>query len=103
MARTTLIFMALILTSCQSTQQVRLDAAVTSKARSEAQIERPETPQSCKAKVNRIVPKVGDKWSHIQKQWELSADIRDQQSDDCAQILDQYWQSVGTTDGSTKN
>jgi hypothetical protein len=36
------------------------------------------------AHVERVIPKVGEKFRWINQRWEVTADNRDRQADDCA-------------------
>ncbi|MGR9441707.1 hypothetical protein [Rhizobium leguminosarum] len=84
----TLIFipLALLLMSakgCQTTAE-RASAAADATGRTVAAIDFPSLPDACTAHVVRVNPKVGEKFRWIQGRWEVTADNRDRQADDCA-------------------
>ncbi|NLS06851.1 hypothetical protein HGP14_26430 [Rhizobium sp. P32RR-XVIII] len=82
MARSALIFIAVLLSSCQSVdERVSAAAAVQGQARASAPF--PDLPPACVAKMGRVRP--GDEpWVITFKRWEIVADNRDRQADDCA-------------------
>jgi hypothetical protein len=82
MARPALIIVAVLLAGCQSiNERASIVAGVQGQAR--ASIPFPDLPDACTVKVGRVKP--GDEpWVIVQKRWQIVADNRDRQADDCA-------------------
>ncbi|MBB2698978.1 UNVERIFIED_ORG: hypothetical protein GGI66_003655 [Rhizobium esperanzae] len=84
----TLIFipLALLLMSNKGCQAIdeRASSAAEAKGRTAAAVDFPPLPAACTAHVDRVRPKVGEKFRWIQSRWEVTADNRDRQADDCA-------------------
>jgi hypothetical protein len=96
MARSVIILMSAILTmgaSCQ-TQNQRLDAAATTIGETRAALPRPATPESCTARIGRVVPKVGEKARWVIKRWEVVAENRNRLAENCEADMDEYWNAV---------
>lgn len=85
MERKTLILVALLLMPLASCQTVegRASAAAEARGQSAAAVDFPPLPEACTAHVQRVKPKVGEKFRWIQNRWEVTADNRDRQADDC--------------------
>tara|TARA_R100001129_G_scaffold129991_1_gene91869 strand:+ start:1733 stop:2020 length:288 start_codon:yes stop_codon:yes gene_type:complete len=92
----TLATIALMGASCQTTEQ-RLEAAA--KARGAAEVEAPKqvAPEACVAHMERVVPKIGEKARWTQRRWEIVADNRDRQADDCGAWIND---ALNTGEGS---
>ncbi|NTI27685.1 hypothetical protein [Rhizobium rhizogenes] len=89
MERKALIFMlpvALILMSTKGCQTLdaRMEKAAEAQGQALASSPPPPMPAACTAYVERVVPKVGEKFRWINQRWEVTADNRDRQADDCA-------------------
>lgn len=82
MARSALILMIALLAGCQSlNQRASIAAAVEGQAR--ASMPFPDLPEACVAKMGRVRP--GDEpWVIVHKRWQILAENRDRQADDCA-------------------
>jgi hypothetical protein len=82
MAWKTLTIAALLLSSCQTIEQRASEAAKT-QGEVNASIPFPDPPAACIAKIGRV--RVGDEpWVITFKRWEITADNRDRQAEDCA-------------------
>jgi hypothetical protein len=68
---------------CQTTGE-RASAAAEATGRTTAAVDFPNLPDACTAHVDRVKPKVGEKFRWIENRWEVTADNRDRQADDCA-------------------
>jgi hypothetical protein len=84
----TLIFMipvVLALTSTKGCQTLegRVEAAAQAQGVAQASSPPPPMPEACTAHVVRVIPKVGEKFRWINQRWEVTADNRDRQADDC--------------------
>ncbi len=85
MVRCTSLILMLALAGCatdgtsQAYSSAKVAAAVAAKPSSPIPM-----PDACKAHVDRVSPRVGEPWPVVQKRWEIVADNRDQQADDCA-------------------
>ncbi|MFA1621237.1 hypothetical protein ACDY96_00035 [Rhizobium mongolense] len=78
--------LALLLMSakgCQTIEGRALEAA-QAKGQTVAAVDYPPLPEACIAHVERVKPKVGEKFRWIQNRWEVTADNRDRKADDCA-------------------
>lgn len=73
----------LLLGGCQSLNGRAITAAETQGA-AQALSSFPDLPEACVAKVERVLPKVGEKARWTQKRWEFVADNRDRLTEDCA-------------------
>ncbi|WP_299864352.1 hypothetical protein [uncultured Hoeflea sp.] len=94
MARTLITpLVTLALAGC-GTAIKKLDQAAETTGEARARIERPVTPPSCIAKMERVKPKVDEKARWTQKRWEIVADNRDQLAADCGAALDAYWDEI---------
>ncbi|MHC2298131.1 hypothetical protein [Rhizobium mongolense] len=81
MARAALIFIAVLLAGCQSVDK-RVTAAATVQGQARAYVPFPDLPEACVAKVGRV--RLGDEpWVIIHRRWQIVADNRDRQADDC--------------------
>jgi cytochrome c5 len=83
----TLAAISLMGASCQTTER-RIEAAARAKAEAETETPRPSAPEACVGHIERVVPKVGEKARWTQKRWEIVADNRDRQADDCGAWID---------------
>lgn len=82
MARYSLIILAALLSGCQSGNE-RVSAAAAVQGQARASVPFPDLAWACVAKVGRVRP--GDEpWVIVQKRWEIIAENRDRQADDCA-------------------
>ncbi|MCS0459551.1 hypothetical protein [Rhizobium favelukesii] len=77
---------ALLLMSAKGCQTIeeRASAAAEVKGQTAAAVDFPSLPEACTAHVDRVKPKVGEKFRWINQRWEVTADNRDRQADDCA-------------------
>lgn len=73
---------ALLLAGCQSTEE-RLQAAAVVQGQAQAAREFPDLPEACTVKTGRIRPQEGEARVVTLKRWEVVADVRDRQADDC--------------------
>jgi len=75
------MLMLALLAGCQSlTGRASIAAAVEGQAR--ASVPFPDLPEACVAKMGRVWP--GDeRWVIVQKRWQILAENRDRQADDC--------------------
>jgi len=84
-----LVLLAVSMTNsaCQSAGD-RLAAAA--RAQGELNAHNPEViaTAACTAHMERVVPKVGEKARWTQKRWEIVADNRDRQADDCGEWIE---------------
>jgi starvation-inducible outer membrane lipoprotein len=78
----TLVSVALLLSSCETLTKQLERAAVTT-GQTQAHFDFPDLPDACIAKVQRVIPKVGEKVRWTQSRWEITADNRDQLAADC--------------------
>jgi hypothetical protein len=82
MARSALIIFAVLLAGCQRLDK-RASTAATVQCQARASVPFPDLPGACVAKMGRVRP--GDEpWVIVQKRWQITADNRDRQADDCA-------------------
>lgn len=90
----TLIVAAMAASACQSTSGRLMVAA---SAQGEAQAESPEViaPEACTAHMERVVPRVGEKARWTQTRWEIVADNRDRQADDCGEWIEDIFAARG--------
>jgi hypothetical protein len=89
-----LLAVAVTASACQSTGE-RLAAAA--RAQGELNARPPEViaPEACIAHMERVVPKLGEKARWTQKRWEIVADNRDRQADDCGQWIEDIFAARG--------
>lgn len=83
--RTRLAYAALtvlLLASCQSTEE-RLQAAAVVQGQAQATQTFPDLPDACTAKTGRVRPQEGEARVVTLKRWEVVADNRDRQAEDC--------------------
>ena len=73
---------ALLLAGCQSIEE-RLQAAAVVQGQAQAAREFPDLPEACTAKTGRVRPQAGEARVVTLKRWEVVADVRDRQADDC--------------------
>ena len=73
---------ALLLVSCQSTED-RLQAAAVVQGQARAARQFPDLPEACTAKTGRVLPQEGEARVVTLKRWEVVADVRDRQAEDC--------------------
>jgi hypothetical protein len=52
-------------------------------------------PEACTAHIERVVPKVGEKARWTQRRWEIVADNRDRQADDCGEWIEDIFAARG--------
>lgn len=78
-----IVFILMSAKGCQ-TLDARVEAAAQTKGQTAAAIEFPPLPAACTAHVERVRPKVGEKFRWINQRWEVTADNRDLLADDCA-------------------
>jgi hypothetical protein len=88
MERKALIFMlpvalALMSTKGCQTLDARMEKAAEAQGQAQASSPPPPMPEACAAHVERVIPKVGEKFRWINQRWEVTADNRDRQADDC--------------------
>lgn len=82
-SRSLMVALVLIgLAGCQTSKQ-RLEAAATVTGQTRAVAPKLDLPDACTAHMERVVPKVGEKARWSQTRWEIVADARDRQADDC--------------------
>ncbi|MDK4720153.1 hypothetical protein PH552_12440 [Rhizobium sp. CNPSo 3968] len=81
-----LLPVALALMSTKGCQTLEERAERSAKVRGEVQASSPPPPMpaACTAHVERVIPKVGEKFRWINQRWEVTADNRDRLADDCA-------------------
>jgi hypothetical protein len=72
----------LLLTGCGSLQERAHTAAVT-QGQVQAQKPFPDLPEACTAKTGRVKPKPDEARVVTLKRWEITADNRDRQAEDC--------------------
>ena len=91
----TLIVAAVTASACQSSTGRLL---VSASAQGEAKAESPEViaPGACTTHMERVVPKIGEKARWTQKRWEIVADNRDRQADDCGQWIKDIFVARGS-------
>ncbi|WFU89456.1 hypothetical protein QA644_10655 [Rhizobium sp. CC1099] len=83
MGRKALIFIILMgLAGCQTVEK-RATRAAQAKGQTAASVDFPPLPEACTAHVERVKAKVGEKFRWINQRWEITADNRDRQADDC--------------------
>ncbi len=83
--RTRLAYAALtvlLLASCSSTAE-RLNSAATKQGEAQAERQFPDLPEACTTKTGRVRPQEGEARVVTLKRWEVVADNRDRQADDC--------------------
>lgn len=73
---------ALLLAGCQSTEE-RLQAAAVVQGEARAERQFPDLPEACTAKTGRVRAQEGEARVVTLKRWEVVADNRDRQADDC--------------------
>lgn len=78
------IVLALTSTKGCQTLEGRAEAAAQAQGHAQASSPPPPMPAACMAHVERVIPKVGEKFRWINQRWEVTADNRDRQADDCA-------------------
>jgi hypothetical protein len=78
------IALALMSTKGCQTLDARMEKAAEAQGQAQASSPLPPMPDACTAHVARIVPRVGEKFRWINQRWEVTADNRDRQADDCA-------------------
>ncbi|QRM43970.1 hypothetical protein [Rhizobium sp. BG4] len=78
----TLVSIALLVAGCQSVTK-QINEAATTTGQTQAHFDFPDLPDACTAKVERVIPKVGEKVRWTQSRWEITADNRDQLAADC--------------------
>lgn len=85
MVRCASLIVLLILAGCATDDTSGAYSSATAAAAIAAQPANPiPIDKACTAHMGRVVPKVGEAWPVVQKRWEIIADNRDQQADDCA-------------------
>lgn len=89
MARRALILACLLLAGCQTAQD-RLTAAAVAKAVASAKLDLPDLLPDCTAHIGKVSRKAGDMASHIIRRWEVIADNRNTQADNCAAWWEDY-------------
>jgi hypothetical protein len=72
----------LLLSGCQSDQE-RAQAAAVVLGKAQAAKPFPDLPEACTAKTGRVRPQVDEARVVTLKRWEIVADVRDRQADDC--------------------
>lgn len=78
--------MMLCAASCQTTEQraqARLDIAATTQGQAAAQIPPMVAPEACVGHMERVQLR-DEPWVIFKFRWEVAADNRDKQADDCA-------------------
>ncbi len=81
----------LSLVGCATTQSGAYRSARVAEALASAPIILPaKLPDACTAKIGRVVVSTREAWVSIIKRWEIVADNRNQQADDCAEWWDDY-------------
>ncbi|WP_288199444.1 hypothetical protein [uncultured Pleomorphomonas sp.] len=88
LALTAALSLTTILSGCGSTDTARLDAAAAATGKAAAGVSLPEWPDRCRAHMERVMPKAGEKARWVQKRWEIVADQQDRRTDDCAAYYD---------------
>jgi len=78
----TLLLVLIGLAGCQTSKQ-RLEAAAVVAGQTRAVSPKLDLPDACTTHMERVVPKVGEKARWTQTRWEILADARDRQADDC--------------------
>ncbi|NTI22057.1 hypothetical protein G6M87_09300 [Rhizobium rhizogenes] len=78
------VALALMSTKGCQTLDARMEKAAEAQGQTQASSPPPPMPAACTAHVERVVPKVGEKFRWINQRWEVTADNRDRQADDCA-------------------
>lgn len=101
MVRRTMILIPLLaLAGCKATDRAAaLSAARQAEAVASAKIGLPNLPGTCTAKVGRVRPAPTEPRVVTLKRWEVVADNRDRQSDDCAA----WWAAYRTALNSGEN
>jgi hypothetical protein len=99
MARPLIISLALI-AAAMATSGCQLTGTrlmVAASAQGEAKAASPEVvaPEACTAHMERVVPKVGEKARWTQTRWEIVADNRDRQADDCGEWIEDIFAARG--------
>ncbi|HWU63558.1 MAG TPA: hypothetical protein VN112_16185 [Ensifer sp.] len=85
MVRIAPLIALVVLAGCQGDKASQAFSSATAARAVAVQPVRPiPIDQACTAHMGRVVPKVGEKWPVVQKRWEIVADLRDKQADDCA-------------------
>lgn len=87
MVRKALILLPIALTlmgarGCQTIEQ-RASEAAAAKGEAQASIPFPDLPPACTAKMERVRPKPGEPRVITLKRWDVVANNRDQQAEDC--------------------
>jgi hypothetical protein len=86
MASKALILAAALLTGCTTTAErveKRIRAAAVAQGQARASTPFPDLPDACTAKTDRVKTR-DEPWVVINYRWQVSADNRDRQADDCA-------------------
>lgn len=86
-----LLLLSMILTACTGLT----DPAATI-ASNRAAVILPDLPSVCSKKIQRVTPKLGERWYDVQKRWVLSADISDKETQLCVKF---YNELVSSYDG----
>ena len=96
MARSALILLAIVLAACQADDKpARLSAAAVTQGQAKAVISFPDPPPACVAKIGRV--RIGDEpWVITFKRWQIVADNRDRQADDCTAWFAEMKQKYGS-------
>lgn len=91
-----LVLLAVSMTAgaCQSAGE-RLAAAARAQGELNARAPEVTAPEACTAHMERVVPKVGEKARWTQKRWEIVADNRDRQADDCGEWIEDIFATRG--------
>lgn len=82
-----LLAVALSASACQSTGE-RLAEATRAQGEARARTPQVIAPEACTAHMERVVPRLGEKARWTQKRWEIVADNRDRQADDCGDWIE---------------
>ncbi len=82
MARSALILLV-FLAGCASVTE-RAEKAATAQGQARAETPFPDLPVACTAKMGRVKPQADEARVVTLKRWEIVADVRDRQADDCA-------------------
>ena len=89
-----LLAVALSASACQSTGE-RLAEAAWAQGETKARTPQVIAPEACTAHMERVVPRVGEKARWTQKRWEIVADNRDRQADDCGEWIEDIFAARG--------
>lgn len=88
-----------ISTGCQSTDTARLDAAAKAEGQAAAGVHLADLPAECRQHMDRVIPKLGEKWRWVHKRWEIVADQQDKRTDSCAAFYDDVRESYAKPSG----